>query len=474
MNELVVSTRELDGPAETQGGSLSAVARKRSRWAAAARAPIKAGATPGGFAEAVLLTGGMLAVGWAFDPHDPFLLQHPFPWMIFAPLLITLRHGSAAGATSALMLDGALVGSWRVHALGVEAFPAEPALAIFALSMLAGQFSDVWRRRTRQLEAALRQTRCRADQLSRAHLLLTMSHDRLREENAGVPNLQGALGILARMAASADGSWAPLADGMMSIFAAYAMLEVGVVVRVDRRGGAAGTIATLGAAEPVDADDALFVAAVRTRELVHLSSTSSRIDQRQESRLLAAVPFVDTKGEVHAVLCVQAMPFAAFHKKNLETLAILAGYLADLATTRGRSANFERAFAEDFEVRLDRAIHDRRTSGVRLVVAELRMRPTGEIASIAETLVAGIVRPVDATICTHDRLGNKLVLVLLPMTELNEARASVQARSEAIVGRELGTSFADAGASLAFYEVEPGDIAAETIRRITQGSTELA
>jgi hypothetical protein len=196
--------------------------------------------------------------------------------------------------------------------------------------MLTGQFSDVWRRDARRLAATAEQLRLRAAALSQAHFLLDLSHERLREESAGIPNLDDALSVVRKAAAAADGSWASIADAMMSIFAAYTMLEVGVVVRMDSRARAAGTIASMGAAERVDPDDALLVEAARSREIVYLPRKGYSRPGASSSRLLAAVPFVDTRGALSAVLCVQSMPFAAFHEKNLEALAILAGYFADL------------------------------------------------------------------------------------------------------------------------------------------------
>ncbi len=281
-------------------------------------------------AESVALTLAFPALGYALDAGDPFFLKHPFPWIVFAPLLVGLRHGFAPGCTSAFVLASALVLSWRTHVLGVAAFPAESALGLVALAMLTGQFSDVWRRETRRLAASDERSKLRATALSKSHFLLELSHERLREESQGAPNLEEALSVVRDAAVSADGSWAAIADAMMSVFAAYAMLEVGVVLRIDAHGRAAGTIATIGAAERVDSDDALLLAASRGRELVYVRGKGLSGEAGPWSRLLAAVPFVDTRGTLSAVLCVQSMPFSAFHERNLEALAVLAAHFADL------------------------------------------------------------------------------------------------------------------------------------------------
>jgi polysaccharide biosynthesis protein PelD len=293
--------------------------------------------------ESVVLTLAFPALGYLLDRSDPFFLARPFPWIVFAPLLVGLRHGFAPGCTSAFLLAGALIVAWRARVLGVVAFPAESALGLVALAMLTGQFSDVWRRETRRLAASVDQLRRRAAALAQGLFLMNLSHERLREESAGMPNLHDALSSVREAAAGADGSWASIADAMMAIFAAYAMLEVGVVVRIDAHARSAGTIASIGAADRVDDDDALLVEAARSRTLVYQPRKGASGPGEPWSRLLAAVPFVDTRGEVSAVLCVQSMAFAAFHKKNLEALAVLAGHFADLVARGAERSELEEA-----------------------------------------------------------------------------------------------------------------------------------
>jgi hypothetical protein len=413
--------------------------------------------------ESIVLTVAFPAVGYAFDRGDPFLLKHAFPWIVFAPLLVGLRHGFAPGCTSALLLAGALVLSWRAHALGVVAFPAESAVGLVALAMLTGQFSDVWRRETRRLATTAEQLRRRGAALAQSHFLLDLSHERLRQDSAGVPDLQDALAGVRRAAAAADGSWASIADAMMSIFAAYAMLEVGVVVRLDARGHAAGTIAAIGAVQRVDPDDALLVAAVRSRDLVYQPSKGSASEAGPWSRLLAAIPFVDTQGGVSAVLCVQSMPFAAFHKKNLEALFVLAGHFADLIATGGPRADDDEARRREFDTRLARAIHDHQSFGLPSVVIELWMRRGAQTAALGDLVLGAIPADVDAVMRTRDGFENVVVLALVPMAA-EELRATVPARVEAAARRELGSSLSEAGAALSFHAVGANETFAAVMR----------
>ena len=53
------------------------------------------------FAEVLIVTLLLPALGLWRHPHDPFFLQANFPWLLLAPLLLSLRYGFAQGLGSA-------------------------------------------------------------------------------------------------------------------------------------------------------------------------------------------------------------------------------------------------------------------------------------------------------------------------------------------------------------------------------------
>src|SRR4029079_10121503 len=111
--------------------------------------------------------------------------------------------------------------------------------------------------------------------------------------------------------------------------------------------------------------------------------TASRPDRDREltkSPLLAAVPFVDTGGRGNAVLCVQAMPFISFEKRNLEAMVTLAGHFADVVAYGGRPSDVDRGRREIFEVGINRALRDLQERKIPSVVAFLWIRRGAETA----------------------------------------------------------------------------------------------
>lgn len=63
----------------------------------------------------------MVAIGvvWLFEPGNPLLLGHGFPWIWLVPLILALRYGTLLGAVAALVV----VGAWWVF-YGQGVFPA--------------------------------------------------------------------------------------------------------------------------------------------------------------------------------------------------------------------------------------------------------------------------------------------------------------------------------------------------------------
>jgi len=296
-----------------------------------ARPPRRPRSSPKALLETVALTLAMPGIGWLIDRTDPLMLNRPFSWLLVAPLLIGIRHGLAFGCGSAIALDAVLVFAWRAHALGVESLPGETVVGLIALSMVAGQYSNVWTREVVTLEARAETLQYRLTALTRAHLALELSHDRLRDERPEDVSLRDALQTLREAAANPDTLSNALEQRMMGLLVRYCALEVASLHRVASGGiFVAEPIAVIGQRAPVEANDPLLRHALETRMLVHVAELSQA--RASGSALLAAVPISEASGVLRAILCIQSMPFMAFHRKNLQMISALACHWADLTT----------------------------------------------------------------------------------------------------------------------------------------------
>lgn len=423
--------------------------------------------SPRAILETAAITLAFPLLGLVVDPTDPFFLNTRFAWILFAPLLVSLRHGFTLGFGSAVALDAMILASWRFALVPFEKFPAAPLVGLVALAMVAGQFSDVWKREIVRLDSGFTVLRRQVNELERSRFLLELSHDRLDAQvGKQVNSLREAMAAVRDLAKTEDKpTFASMGEAIVEVYAAYCMLEVGELYVVDR-GRLGARVAALGRPEPLEPDDPLVERALQKGQLTFLPAASNpdRDPTLARSKLLAAVPFVDITGRVDAMLTVQSMPFIAFEKKNLEAMASLAGYFADLIAQDGLASDAERARKEIFRVRVLRALRDVKEMSLPSVVACLWIQRGAPVSDLVEVLLGGALRELEFPYVTRDARGNHLVYVLLPMADETAARA-LRARFEATVQRNLHVTLDAAGASYTFHVLEPTDFVDDIFRR---------
>ncbi|HEY8074905.1 MAG TPA: PelD GGDEF domain-containing protein, partial [Labilithrix sp.] len=260
-------------------------------------------------------------------------------------------------------------------------------------------------------------------------------------------------------------TYAVIGDAVMEVLAAYCMLEVGSLYVVGKDGALAAKVATLGRVSDIDRKDPLLERALRKGQLTYVPAASNpdRDPQLAKSPLLAVVPFVNSAGVTNAILCVQAMPFIAFERKNLEAMATLAGHFADLVTFGGESSSIERGRKELFQVRLTRSLRDQKEREIPSVIAALWIKRAAPVSELVDVLLGGALRELEFPYVARDRNENYLVYVLLPMADETAARALEQ-RFEAIVRNKLNMTLAASGALFFWRLLAPTDTVAGIFR----------
>jgi len=320
----------------------------------------------------------------------------------------------------------------------------------------------VWKREIVRLDAGFRVLRNQNNELSRSHFLLEVSHDRFgiqvgRNENS-LREAIAAVGDIAR--AVPEPSYASLGDAMMEVLGAYCMLEVGELYLVERS-ELGRRVAALGRPQPLDERNPLVVEALRSGRLVYVpaASRSRGDDSLAQSPVLAAIPFVDTIGRVSAVLCVHAMPFISFEKRNLEAMATLAGHFADLVAYKGQPTDAHRGRKEIFEVAISRALRELRERAVPSVIAFLWIRRGASVGDVVDPLIGGsLEKGLDHEFpyVTRDPLGNSFIYLLLPAADEEAARA-LEERVESAAKKTRNATLSMLGVRFSYHTLEPTD-----------------
>ncbi len=284
------------------------------------------------WAEVLLIPLLAIAIGWLARPSDPLLLTTRFPWLWLAPVLISLRYGVMPGLIASLFI----VMNWLVaERLGLLAENLSPEYFFGGglLVLLCGEFSDVWRDRNQRMDETNLYVTERLSRLTKRHLLLNLSHDRLEQEMLARPgSLRDALARLRTIAIEGGPSAAPMpgADSLLNLLSQYVNIESAALYQVMPKGTGlvlGQEVARLGAPAALDPNDELLQLALEQGSLVHIAS--KEVSLRRKSNQLIVAPLIAGIDTVVGVLAVTRIPFFSLNVENLQMMSVILAYHAD-------------------------------------------------------------------------------------------------------------------------------------------------
>jgi hypothetical protein len=397
-----------------------------------------------------------LAGTWV-SRRDPLFVHAAFPWSAFAPLIAGVRYGFGAGFGCAALVVFTMVGAW-LHVLPLAfptgEMPLQLSVGLLIVGMVAGEFSNLWKRQLNALETEQEQLRRRFDGFARTYQALRLSHDLLESRVAGATSTvrEGlrALGdgLFARADAAATGA------RILDVFATHCDARIAAVYLCGDDGELPeAPSASLGALAPPP-DHPLIREALRRKAVASLTLPGPTDGS---SDLLLAAPFIDLDDRVRGVLVVSDMPFMAFGAETLRRIAILAGRIGDLLSTGRDARGDEPAAVAAFTRALQRALRDRRAHG--LLAGVVRFALAARTDAALASFLCGARRTTDRALASAATGGGTAVTVLLPLTdEIGIAR--YLARVEAQVRARTGSSLGDSGIDVVYrasVDHESGD-----------------
>jgi hypothetical protein len=274
----------------------------------------------------------VIAVGWITSPKDPMLSQSQFPWFWFAPVLISLRYGVLPGLLGSIPILVNWLVADRMGLVG-ENFSSQFFFGAGVLVLLCGEFSDVWRDRNARMEETYLYVTERLSRLTKRHLLLNLSHDRLEQEMLARPgSLRDALARLRAMVIAADGSTPamPAAQGLLQLLSQYVNIESAAlyVVNAGATDPVLGAqIAFVGEPATLEADDELLRLSMDELSLSHIASRDLSLERKTNQLVVA--PLISGNNTLIGVLAVTRMPFFSLNVENLQMMSVILAYYAD-------------------------------------------------------------------------------------------------------------------------------------------------
>lgn len=366
-----------------------------------------------GIFEIIGLTLGGLLVAALLQPDDPFLLTQPFPWLWLVPLVLALRYGTPAAFGSSVLL---LLGWYLLpmFGLGGGRFPLTHFVGGLVMTLIAGEFSDVWSSRLRRVADVNGYLGERLDALTRRHYLLRLSHDRLEHELLVKPlTLRDALQGLRRLTARKAEAPLPEAGELLRLVSQACQIEKAALHVV--RDGQPETVAVaqVGEAEPLRTGDPLVRYALEHKLLCHIQSEGL---QQDASRYLVVAPVITSDKQLLGLLAVERMPFLSLNEESLQFLSVLLGYYADgvgsahaIRSVHAAVPECPLQFAAEL-VRLHRIHHD---VGIHSMLAALVIAPGPHQSEIAIEVLRQSRQFDQLWDFTHE--GRRILMTLMPL-----------------------------------------------------------
>ncbi|MDP2370294.1 PelD GGDEF domain-containing protein [Rhodoferax sp.] len=282
--------------------------------------------------EVAIIPLAAIGLAWLARPNDPMVADGLFPWLWFAPVLIALRYGVLPGLLGSLPV----LGNWLLaNHLGLVAdqFSPEYFFGGGLLVLVCGEFSDVWRDRNLRMEETYLYVTERLSRLTKRHLLLNLSHDRLEQEMLARPgSLRDALARLRSITIERSENLVvmPGAMGLLELLSQYVNIESAVLYTLEPQGLSfvlGEQVAVLGEPETLAPDDELLRLALESNSLAHIASRDLSLER--QTRQLVVAPLVAGNNTLIGVLAVTRMPFFSLNVENLQMMSVILAYYAD-------------------------------------------------------------------------------------------------------------------------------------------------
>ncbi|WP_370681119.1 PelD GGDEF domain-containing protein [Comamonas sp. GB3 AK4-5] len=369
--------------------------------------------------EILLLPALFLLVGYGLSPQDPLWVHAEFPWAWLAPIVVALRYGALGGlGASTVLLAG-----WAVfHGADWLHFPQLYFLGGFITVLVVGEFSSLWRHKTRRAELAQHYLDQRLEHLVRQYYLLRLSHDRLEQELIGRP--MSMRDALRHLQTGDDPQKAPLR--LLQLLGEYCQISSASLFAVTHDLVHPDALAQLGTPKAPQLQDPLIRQALDTLRLCHVAQTADGAGL--SSHYLIAAPLLDLSGTPFALLVVEEMPFYALQDENLQVINLLLHYYCDGLSSHALAQPIVQAYPEcpeSFAVELQRLSHMQAIAGLDSTLVVLEFSDEA-IAHHYPQQILRMRRMLDEHWLMQSPQGRQMLAVLMPLGNASSAEGFLQ------------------------------------------------
>lgn len=320
--------------------------------------------------EIVLLPLLVPILGWLMGRDDIFFLESAFPWMLLIPTLTTSRYGTRSGLLSLIVMACLSILYGLVFQPALLTSIAQILVGSLMVVLVVGEVIQYWGKRNQQQNKDLEEYRNSANQSEQALQLLHISYSQL-EEDLVVNNrsLAGSLRLLDssihQTSETTDSKVAlKLAiQKMKEILNQYEWLETAAFYRIDQQKQIhPQSLGSIGSLPANTYNDPLLLEAVRSGKAVSIKHDQLMQTRQLNTRLKAAIPMLDSNGVLWGVMAVAEIESKNLTQQNLNLLALLCNYVANLLDNSKRPKTSAKRLIQEIHSALKVVLNTVRTA----------------------------------------------------------------------------------------------------------------
>lgn len=352
-----------------------------------------------------------------------------FFWPSLGPVLIALRYGFGRGLLNLLFMI-VIDSSWDT-VLGISSELSMSVLTGTALlTMLAGEFRDSWYATNQQQKLNQRFVNNRLELFTQNYHLLKVSHDQLEQRLAGKQvSLRTAVQEVGNFRSDDGGLTPALAEKTLTVMGKIITLyQAGFYEcndgRIDPK-----PIATRGQMNELVTDDPMIESAFAEKITVAVRDLSEEDDtvkavHNDALNYQLVIPLVDVLGNIKGVVVADQVRFIQLVKSNIALVHLLASYIANIISSNVLTPKLlppQRNLFLQYLANQETYYKHFFTDSSLVVFADLSATQQMNLDQIANYR-----RGADIYWVTADQQGRQAVVVLMPMTSLEESEKFVQ------------------------------------------------
>jgi len=267
--------------------------------------------------EVVLFTLAILIVGYLVDKQDPLLVHYDFSFLILWLAIVTLFYGLTMGLVMWITFGG----------ISTFLYINDPVFTTVLLENLAfvflfGLFFSNLHKEMDRHEIRVKYLQLRLKELTSAFFTLKISHDKL--ESIYITQPASFRFVISEVLENCEHNTAELsAKNTLKVLQKFFSVNSAMIYRV-KKNSLSHCFYSIGDIDIlVNKEDKLIEESLNQKKAVYLKD----LEDKEQTAYIYAVPFLDKRNHIVALLIVKEIPFLFYNEDTLLKINVVFNYI---------------------------------------------------------------------------------------------------------------------------------------------------